>query len=122
MLAFFPLVQSKNLDSFARHTRCEKCLARRRQLKRLAEPPQRRADRCAAANKRRAIELQRMPAWADEEAMGAIYFEAARLTAKTGKKHQVRHIEPLQHGVVCGLHVPANLQIISAIENLRKDN
>lgn len=68
-----------------------------------------------AAN-RRAAKRQAMPAWADKEAIAAIY-EAAK-----GQSLHVDHEIPLQHNLVCGLHVPANLRPISAFENLSKSN
>lgn len=74
------------------------------------------------ANKRRAGKIQRTPPWADLDAMRAIYDEAARLTRETGKPYHVDHVVPLQGKKVSGLHVPANLQILPASENIRKRN
>ena len=62
-----------------------------------------------------------MPKWVDLGALNDIYEEAARLR-RCGKDVHVDHRIPLQHPEVCGLHVPWNLAIIWAEENIRKGN
>jgi len=47
------------------------------------------------------------------------YEDAQRLTAETGIEHHVDHIWPLSKG---GPHLPWNLQVITATENLQKSN
>lgn len=69
-----------------------------------------------------AKKLRAMPAWADRTAIQKFYDEAVRLSRVTGIPHQVDHIVPLNHPLVCGLHVPANLRVISAAENAAKRN
>lgn len=72
----------------------------------------------AYAGKRRAAELQAIPAWADLDAIAAIYRKAQEL----GAGYHVDHTVPLISKFVCGLHCEANLRIIPAGENMKKNN
>lgn len=65
---------------------------------------------------------QSMPVWANKEAIQNIYIEARKLTAITGVPHEVDHIIPSNHPLVCGLHVEYNLQILTESENQAKSN
>ncbi len=74
---------------------------------------------------RRALERSAAPAWlsdADLDEIQRIYAERNRMTKLTGVQHHVDHIVPLKGKNVCGLHVPWNLQVLSASENIRKKN
>lgn len=63
-----------------------------------------------------------MPGWADTSAIAKIYEQARIYTKQTGIKHEVDHIIPSNHPLVCGLHVETNLQILTEFENRLKSN
>lgn len=86
------------------------------------QSPEGNAIRRALNAKRRAQKLQATPAWADHEAIKAIYAEARRLEDVLGIEMHCDHVIPLQGELVCGLHVETNLQIIPAALNVRKSN
>lgn len=74
---------------------------------------------------RRAMRLKATPPWLTEEdkqAIRDIYKLAATKTKEEGIVYHVDHIIPLKGEVVRGLHVPWNLQVIPAKENLSKGN
>lgn len=74
---------------------------------------------------RKACQKSRTPSWLSKEHKQQIltfYKEAKRLSSETGITYHVDHIVPLQGKLVCGLHVPWNLQIIPAKDNLTKSN
>ena len=84
----------------------------------------RAAERSFAAAGRAAL-LQATPPWltpAQKQAIRAVYEEADRLTRETGVPHEVDHIVPLRGKVVCGLHVPWNLQVLTARRNRSKSS
>src|SRR5512137_1565522 len=75
--------------------------------------------------KRRCAQLKRTPAWLTETDRWMIeqaYELSALRTKLFGFSWHVDHVIPLQGKYVSGLHVPTNLQVIPATENLRKAN
>ena len=77
----------------------------------------------ALSKKRKTGKKQRTPCWLtaiDFERMETQYKLANILTKLTGQLHHVDHIVPLHGKTVSGLHTPTNLQVILAVENLKK--
>jgi len=78
---------------------------------------------CHINNIRHVKQKQRMPSWADPDAIRKIYEDCADLNEKYGpRSYHVDHIVPLQGKAVSGLHVENNLQILKAVDNLKKSN
>lgn len=79
----------------------------------------------AVSARRRVALLKRTPDWltdADWVCIEDFYILAKALSEATGDNYHVDHIIPLQGELVSGLHVPSNLQILTAFENLSKGN
>jgi 5-methylcytosine-specific restriction endonuclease McrA len=76
----------------------------------------------AAKSAHKALKTMAMPNWVDKNEIAKIYMECRRLTILTGIPHHVDHIYPLHHKRMCGLHVPWNLQILTAHANMAKGN
>lgn len=77
---------------------------------------------CAHTRARQAGLNAATPAWVDRDAILAVYTARDKVVARTGIDHHVDHIIPLTHPDVCGLHVPWNLQVIPAVDNMSKGN
>jgi hypothetical protein len=69
----------------------------------------------AKSNMEKAIRLQRIPPWADLDAIKEFYLNRP-------EGYHVDHIVPLRGKSVSGLHVLENLQYLPANENLSKGN
>lgn len=74
---------------------------------------------------RRASRMCASPPWLskeDKEFITDLYIVCKMFQLYTGQEYHVDHIVPLKNSLVCGLHIPANLQILPAKENLSKRN
>jgi len=80
-----------------------------------------RADTKARRRKHR----KAVPPWTTNKHKAEIrqlYQIAITMTRTTGEQYVVDHIYPLRSDVVCGLHIPWNLRVITQQENSRKSN
>jgi hypothetical protein len=74
---------------------------------------------------RKARKRNATPPWLTVEQkaqMREAYDIAVLASAVLGEPYHVDHIMPLSGGNCCGLHVPWNLRVIRAADNLRKGN
>ena len=63
------------------------------------------------------------PDWVNHDEIAKHYDKCKRLNNQAGYiKYHVDHVVPLKHKKICGLHVPWNLQVITAHENCSKRN
>lgn len=77
----------------------------------------------ALGKKRKTGKAKRTPIWLtaiDFERIETQYKLSVILTKLTGQPYHVDHIIPLHGKLVSGLHVPSNLQVIPAKDNLKK--
>lgn len=72
--------------------------------------------------KKKAVLANATPAWADGDAIKSFYDLAHFMSQSTGTEYEVDHIIPLISKRVCGLHVEANLRVITGTENRVKGN
>lgn len=94
--------------------------AEKRRLHRLNNPAIERA----AKAKRRALETSSVPTCLTQEDFDDIqvYYVVREKMSNAEVIYHVDHIVPLNNESVCGLHVPWNLQILSASDNIQKGN
>lgn len=83
---------------------------------------QRKAEWSAYVVLRQRKKNQSFPEWANHSKIQLFYDEARRLTKETGILHEVDHIIPSNHKLVCGLHNEFNLQVLPWYENRTKSN
>ena len=79
----------------------------------------------AKATRYRASKLNATPKWLTKEQQQQIesFYWLAKLQCElTDTKYHVDHIVPLKGKTVCGLHVPWNLQVLEALDNISKGN
>lgn len=84
-----------------------------------------RAKMNALAAKRNAARIQRTPKWLTKDdfcQIEALYRAARLLEKETGIAMHVDHVLPLRGRFVSGLHVPSNLQVLTASQNCSKHN
>jgi len=62
------------------------------------------------------------PDWCAVDLEFASIYAYSKALRKLGYKSHVDHIVPIISPIVCGLHVPWNLQVISEAVNLSKSN
>lgn len=62
------------------------------------------------------------PGWVDRTGLREFYIASAHISDISGIPHEVDHVYPLVHAKFSGLHVPWNLQILTASENSSKGN
>jgi 5-methylcytosine-specific restriction endonuclease McrA len=77
----------------------------------------------AASARRRASQDSATPSWLtaiDKAMIQEMYDVSEARYIQTGIKHHVDHIVPINGKGVAGMHVPWNLQVITAHENLSK--
>ena len=62
------------------------------------------------------------PSWVDRAAFLELETKKLKLASETGIKYEIDHIIPIKHKLICGLHVPWNLQIVTKDYNNSKGN
>lgn len=79
----------------------------------------------AKSSRYRASKLKATPKWLTKEhhqQIESFYWLVQMQYELTDTKYHVDHIVPLKGKTVCGLHVPWNLQVLEALDNISKGN
>ena len=88
--------------------------------------PKRKADRASRKRLKKVCKSHNaVPNWLSQEhkqQIRDIYMHMQDCRAITGEEYHVDHIVPLQGDVICGLHVPWNLQVLPSDVNVSKSN
>lgn len=84
--------------------------------------PSTKARLCHNASKRLNSKRNATPIWANMVSIKAFYDHARLMSDLTGIPHEVDHIIPLQHKLVCGLHCETNLRVVTKEVNRIKNN
>lgn len=108
----------RNRDRYRANLDHARALARK-----FEHTPRRRAYMYAYWNKRRAMKMNATPEWLTAihlAQMQEFYDIAIARTTQTGIPYHVDHIHPLKGRNFRGLHVPWNLQVLTASENISK--
>ena len=113
---YYAMNSAKKIASTKAYRERNPELARSRVLACTKAKPEVARERC-----RRYQAKKRSVRWADHEAISMIY-RTAEVAKEIWGDVEVDHILPINGKTVSGLHVPSNLQIVTAQANRRKHN